>query len=301
MQQLSDRDRAHLLSSKTGGISCWLDTPSMSDKRLNLAQDVFLHAVKNRLLLRLAPTTVIETDDVFCNLCNLALAVCDSRHHAHECRETSCYRTRRHNAVRDILAAYFRQMVPADNVQIEETLPSTRRQGESIRADIRVAVGGTVFLCDVVIGAPTTQAALANGSATIAGATCQLHVDKKFLFYKNHFEDDVVDNTVIPLAFESTGRPGKTTLNFMRMLSIRAEDNNNNNNNNNNRVSPLNYTLRLISAAIQRFNGDAASTVQANLSFRGHPPAQLPPPADAFNAQQNATATEELLHRLDIA
>ena len=117
-----------------------------------------------------------------------------------------------------------------------------------------------------------------------------------------HFEDDVVDNTVIPLAFESTGRPGKTTLNFMRMLSIRAEDNNNNNNNNNNnRVSPLNYTLRLISAAIQIFNGEAASTVQANLSFRGHPPAQLPPPADAFNAQQNATATEELLHRLDIA
>ena len=99
---------AWLLSNKCGGLGIWMD--SHADKSLDLEEELYVEAVKERLMLASCPSSLLTNIRIECGKCNKEVEAEDTRHHSHGCICAQGVRVFRHNCVRDILQKMFRSL-----------------------------------------------------------------------------------------------------------------------------------------------------------------------------------------------
>ena len=251
LDQLKDKpkDLAWLQSGRAKYTATWLRHVSCSNARTSLDPTSFQCALRCRLLLPVS--TLKGQHEIKCGHCTKVMPAEESKYHALECTIRNPLVTERHNCIRDIIFDFLGRVLPAADVGREVQLKSEKANRPDKRTDLTVTINGLTQWIDVTVGTPTSQMALAGGSAQTPGRAARLLAESKDKEYLKSFSADTVSSHLVPFAVESTGRLGNTARSFVdKICRIRGVLYARDQQLRNERL----YFMRRLSTAIQHWN-----------------------------------------------
>jgi hypothetical protein len=241
------------LSTSGVGAGAWLHAPV--EDVIPLSNEHFKIAANMRLKKPQTPQPTHchrHTDTRTCNH-----HVCPQLHHALNC-PFGPYRSARHNAVRDTIAALIQRITGQEPLkeqqlptQIDSNHPDETNMG---RSDITWFCATHPVHMDCMITSAFTQATVAGNyaSSITAGYACKIGEQHKLRKY--------APTPVTPIVLEAHGRVGEETLNFLHKLVNTLPEAE--------RTTTYHYCLQQISTTLQRYN---ARTIEAHLLHHTSP------------------------------
>ena len=251
------KNRAWLQSGRDRQTAIWTRYAAGANPWTSLNDSAFTVALRCRLLLPVITTAGVN--QVKCRRCKSVLDPLNATYHALECASRTDQITRRHNAIRDILFDFLQRILPVRDVEKEVPIAAEIAGKPDKRADITVKIDRHTFWVDITAGTPTSQAALAAGSAEKPGMAARLLGEAKEKDYRKSFHRGTVSANMIPFAVEATGRLGLAAKKFIEKVcklegALHIRDRNI-------KAERL-FFLRRLNCAVHQFNDIILSSVE---------------------------------------
>jgi hypothetical protein len=208
---------ALFLSSRFDGSGKWL----MSGFGVHLGYPPykfrpgeFLVALRTRMLIPPLLEGDINVSSPIC-VCQRKTDLRESQLHCFDCSNLAWYTQHRHNLVRDCVKECLQKTFNC-TVKTEEVISSAP---DSIcRMDVVAYIHDSTYLLDISICNPASKNYRDDKqSHVIAGAAAEARDHAKMRHYAG-LQTFKAKYSVIPLVFEMTGRPSKTTVDFFESL-----------------------------------------------------------------------------------